>query len=77
MLRPVPSNRNLYKILGERIRTERVKADLTQEQLAEKAGVARNYIGNIERAEHKVTLETLERIAKALNLRVSNLTRDI
>jgi transcriptional regulator with XRE-family HTH domain len=77
LLRLVPPNRNLYKILGETIRAERIKADLSQEQLAEKAGVARNYIGNIERAEHKVTLETLGRIAKALNLHVSDLTRDI
>jgi transcriptional regulator with XRE-family HTH domain len=77
LLRSVPPNRNLYKILGETIRAERIKADLSQEQLAEKAGVARNYIGNIERAEHKVTLETLGLIAKALNLHVSDLTRDI
>ncbi len=73
----VPPKRNLYKILGETIRAERINAGFSQEQLAEKANLARNYIGNIERAEHKVTLESLSRIARALNLTVHDLTRGI
>jgi transcriptional regulator with XRE-family HTH domain len=73
----VPQRSKVSKILGETIRAERTKAGLSQEQLAEKASLARNYIGNIERAEYKVTVESLARIAKALNLRVSDLTRDI
>jgi len=36
--------------------------------LAEKADLNRNYIGEIERAEKKITIETLWRIAEALNL---------
>ena len=68
---------NISKLLGEKIRAERIKADLSQEKLAEKAGLARNYIGNIERAEYKVTVETLARIAKALKLRVRDLVADI
>jgi len=73
----VPQHSNVSKILGETTRAERIKAGLSQEQLAEKADLARNYIGNIERAEYKVTVEVLARIAKALNLHVSDLTRDI
>jgi transcriptional regulator with XRE-family HTH domain len=73
-VRPKP---NLYKILGENIRFQRKKANLTQEELAEKAGVARNYIGNIERAEHKATFDTVARIAGALNMTVHELTRGI
>jgi len=53
------------------------KAGLTQEELAEKADLARNYIGNIERAEYRVTVETLARIAKALNVRVRDLVERI
>jgi len=75
--RAVSQIRNLSKILGETIRAERIKAGLTQEELAEKADLARNYIGNVERAEYRITVETLARIAKALNLRVNDLTRDI
>jgi transcriptional regulator with XRE-family HTH domain len=73
----VPQRSNVSKILGETIRAERIKAGLSQEQLAERADLARTYIGNIERAEYKVTVEVLARIAKALNTRVSDLTRDI
>ena len=73
----MPQQNNVSKILGEAIRAERIKAGLSQEQLAEKADLARNYIGNIERAEYKVTVEALARIARALKLSVSDLTRDI
>jgi len=59
------------------IRARRKKASLSQEQLAEKADLTRNYIGDIERAEKKVTLETLAKIAKALKCRVRDLAWDI
>ncbi|HEY1718339.1 MAG TPA: helix-turn-helix transcriptional regulator [Verrucomicrobiae bacterium] len=73
----VPQRNKISKILGETIRSERIKAGLSQEQLAEKANVARNYIGNIERAEYKVTVETLARIAKALKVKVRDLVADL
>ena len=73
----VPQRSKISKILGETIRTERAKAGLSQEQLAEKANLARNYIGNIERAEYKVTVETLAQIAKALKLRVRDLVENL
>jgi transcriptional regulator with XRE-family HTH domain len=70
-------SRNIYRHLGETIRARRRKAHLSQEQLAEKADLTRNYIGDIERAEKKITLETLAKIAKALKCRVRDLTWDI
>lgn len=73
----VPPIRAVYKILGENIRVQRVKIGFSQEQLAEKAQLSRNYIGNIERAEHKVTVEALARIAKALKVTIHDLTRGI
>lgn len=73
----VRSKPTVSKILGDTIRAERIKAGLTQEKLAEKADLARNYIGNVERAEYNVTVEALARIAKALNLTVHDLTREI
>ena len=73
----MPTRSKISRILGEAVRAERIKAGLSQEQLAEKANLARNYIGNIERAEYKVTIEALARIAKALNVQVSHLTRNI
>lgn len=68
------SSRKIYRVLGETVRVKRKKARLSQEQLAEKADLTRNYIGDIERAEKKITLETLAKIAKALKCRVRELT---
>jgi len=70
-------SKKLYKILGEKIRTERKKVRLSQEKLAEKADLNRNYIGEIERAEKKITLETLWKIAKALGVRIRDLVADL
>ena len=67
----------ISKVLGETIRTKRLEAGLSQEQLAEKANLARNYIGNIERAEYKVTVETLSQIAKALGVKMRDLVNDL
>jgi transcriptional regulator with XRE-family HTH domain len=71
------SSRRIYRVLGEAVRARRKKARLSQEQLAEKADLTRNYIGDIERAEKKITLETLARLAKALKCRVRELTWEI
>lgn len=58
---------------GEKIRRERSVAGWSQEQLAEKAGVHRTYIGMIERAEKNITLENIEKIAKALKMPIDKL----
>jgi transcriptional regulator with XRE-family HTH domain len=71
------SSRRIYRVLGEAIRARRKKARLSQEQLAEKADLTRNYIGDIERAEKKITLETLAKIAKVLKCRVRDLVWDM
>ena len=59
------------------VRAKRKKSHLSQEQLAEKADLTRNYIGDIERADKKITLETLAKLAKALKCRVRDLAWDI
>ena len=54
--------------IGERIKSYRRKAGMTQEQLAEKAGIHPTYIGQLERAEKNASLETIEKVAKALDI---------
>jgi len=61
---------------GNKVRKERTKLGLSQERLAAKAGVHRTYIGMIERAEKNITLENIEKVAKALNLKLSNFFSD-
>ncbi len=58
---------------GNRVRKERLKQNLSQEELGSKAGLHRTYIGMIERAEKNITLENIEKIAKALKISISNL----
>jgi transcriptional regulator with XRE-family HTH domain len=70
-------SRKIYRTLGAKIRAKREKLCLSQEDLAEKADLTRNYIGDIERAEKKVRLDTLAKIAKALKCRVRELTWEI
>jgi transcriptional regulator with XRE-family HTH domain len=62
--------------VGEAVRSRRKKLGLSQEELAEKTDLTRNYIGDIERAEKKITLETLARIAKALKCRLRDFIWD-
>lgn len=59
------------------MRAQRRKARLSQEELGEKSNLTRNYIGDIERAEKKITIETLARLAKALKCRVRDLVWDV
>ena len=56
-----------YKKLGTRIAEKRKTKKLSQEKLAELSGLSRNYIGNIERAEKKASLDSLRQIASALD----------
>jgi transcriptional regulator with XRE-family HTH domain len=58
----------ILRIFGERLRELRTERDLSQEALAELAGLDRNYIGQIERAERNVALVNIVRIAKALEV---------
>lgn len=61
---------------GEKVREERHKQGLSQEELASRAGVHRTYIGMIERAEKNITLENIEKVAKALGLKISEFFKD-
>lgn len=63
----------ILKKFGERVREERIKQGFSQETLAEKAGVHRTYIGMIERAEKNITLANIEKIARALEISISEL----
>jgi transcriptional regulator with XRE-family HTH domain len=65
-----------FSLLGKRIRDERLLLRLTLEQLAEKIDKTGNYIGQIERGNRKLSLETLVDIANALGTTVDYLLSD-
>jgi len=58
---------------GKAIRRRRRELDLSQEELAERAELHRTYISNIERGELNPSLETMEKLVKALDITVSAL----
>lgn len=53
------------------MKKQRLKQHLSQEELAERAGVHRTYVGMIERAEKNITLLTIQKLAKALDVSVA------
>ena len=63
----------ITKILGQRIRYYRTTKGLSQEKLAELSGCHHTYIGQIERGEKNATIESIEKIAIALNISLSTL----
>lgn len=55
-------------ILGENVRKYRTKLKLSQEAFAEECGLHRTYISGIERFQRNVSIDNIQRIAKALNI---------
>lgn len=53
---------------GKLVRRLREQAGISQEDLAERAGVHRTYIGGIERGERNPTLVTIHKLAEALDV---------
>jgi len=63
----------ILQIFGSNVQKYRKERQLSQEKLAELAGLHRTYIGMIERAEKNITLCNIEKIAKALNIEIKDL----
>lgn len=58
---------------GKRVREVRRSKGISQEKLAELAGIDRSYMGNIERGEKNVTLKKAYEICDALEIEIQNL----
>jgi len=69
------ARRTVESIFGEHLRELRAAAGLSQEALAEKAGVHRNYIGHLERGEKTASLDVLVRLANAFDMPVPTLLK--
>lgn len=63
----------LRRILAQNLRRLRQDRALTQEELADLAGVNRNYVGMIEREENAASVDILESLAKALKVKAAEL----
>lgn len=67
------SDSGILKDFGDTVREFRKQKNLSQEELADKAGLHRTYIGMIERAEKNITLLNIEKLAIALNVNIKQL----
>lgn len=66
----------LYKKIGERIEELRKEKEMTQEELAEKAGLNRSYFWDIENGRN-ISIKTIYRISQALKIRLSDFFQDM
>jgi transcriptional regulator with XRE-family HTH domain len=62
---------------GKRLRQLRVKRGLSQEQLAFAADLDRSYVGGVERGERNISLQNIKKLAQALDVSISELSRGI
>jgi transcriptional regulator with XRE-family HTH domain len=65
------------KTIGDAIRKFRLRAEFTQERLAELADLNPKYLGEVERGEKIISIEALMRIAKAVGVRVREFFRHL
>jgi len=65
-----PSTKSLF---GTALRALREERGYSQEELAERAGLHRNYVGGVERGERNVALENIVKLAGALSIRTKDL----
>ena len=65
-----------YRTLGARIARMRTRAGLTQEQLAERAGIGASYVARIEVGQRRPTLDVLAELADSLGVPLHRLLAD-
>lgn len=67
----------ILQTFGAAVRRERKALGLSQERLAQKAGVDRTYIGMVERGERNLSLMNIVRISRALGVHPTKLLGDL
>lgn len=69
------SKPDIRERFGDAVRARREELGMTQEDLADKAGIHRTYLSDIERGSRNLSLINIERVAAALELPISGLFR--
>ena len=67
---------DLATIFGQNLRAARIKADLTQAQLAERTGLTQQYVSLVEAGHQNITIDTMAALARAVGRDVSALIRE-
>jgi transcriptional regulator with XRE-family HTH domain len=66
----------IRKTFARNLREIRVKQGLSQEELADIAGLHRTYVGSVERGERNISIDNMERLASALKINIQDLLID-
>jgi transcriptional regulator with XRE-family HTH domain len=69
------TSRAIRRIFAVNLRRERKKCGLSQEALADIAGLHRTYVGSVERGERNVSIDNVDRLARALGLEPADLLK--
>ena len=73
---PNRKQKPLRQIMAENLRVLRLAAHISQEELAGLCGLHRTYISDIERCNRNVSIDNIEKIAKALHITASDLLKE-
>ncbi|NJL57529.1 helix-turn-helix transcriptional regulator [bacterium] len=71
-----PVSSNARRLFAKRLRQIRQMKGLSQEALADLAGLHRTYVGSVERSERNVSIDNMECLARALEVDIAELLRD-
>lgn len=66
----------MYQKFGERVKRQRMLAELTQDKLAQMAGISLSFLGHIERGTRKASLDTVVKLSNALKVSPNFLLQD-
>jgi transcriptional regulator with XRE-family HTH domain len=64
------------RLIAKNLRLQRAAKGMSQEQLAGLAGLHRTYVGSVEREERNISIDNIERLARALRVSVAELLRE-
>lgn len=67
------NNPEAKKKLGEKLKNARLKAKMTQTQVAEKAGLNANYYATVERGEENISSENILKLEQVLGIKILNI----
>ena len=68
---------DIQKRIGDRIRALRLKKGWSQDEFGDRSGLNRAHVGEIERGESNVTIQTLKIIADTLGVRIVELVKGL
>ncbi len=64
------------RVFASRLRQIRQVTGLSQEELADRAGLHRTYVGSVERGERNISIDNIERLANALEIDIIELLKE-